>query len=108
VKAGEKKRRVREIAKTEVDMSKSSELIKFVEGCKAMARGMAERDVAEGREIDLTKLDSTELRDLVHGTVEVMEETEDGQELLNMLAEGALVAQVVKAFAERVQELRRN
>jgi uncharacterized protein YlzI (FlbEa/FlbD family) len=79
-------------------MNKPDELIALINGCKAMARTMAEQG----------GLTEEKLREFVRGTIETVRSHPDGDELLILLAEAALMKECTKAVRERVTELRKN
>jgi hypothetical protein len=73
-----------------------------------MARSEAQRAYELDPKIDLTHLDTRPLRAMVFDAVEPMIKDAHSMGLLVALAQETLFVEVVKAFAERVVQLRTN
>jgi hypothetical protein len=92
----------------EATMSKSDEVKALVDQFREMGRIAAEQMLADGEQINLSELDTRPLRALVFDAIEPMAKDVEAVALLAALAQETLFVELVKAFSERVLELRKN
>jgi hypothetical protein len=78
----------------EAKMEKDEALVKLIERCRSMVRDMAERLTTEER-----------LREFVRGTIRAIRSQPDGDELLVLLAESALMMDLTKVISEHLGQL---